>query len=237
MFFLFFFRLWPQYVKDRIKTTYLYFGGSIGISVASAAAVFRTPAVLNFFARGGMVSMFVSLGAMIGSGMLLQSIPYEPGFGPKQMAWIANSALIGAVFSTLGLLGGPLLIRAGWYTAGIVGGLSTVAACAPSEKFLTMGGPLAIGFGVVFASSIGELNNSILKTFPILVYLTVNMSLLLQEHGFCRLRLHSELDYIQWLSMEGFSCFLACSCMIHNALSIKLKIIRLTTQPYDLLIQ
>ena len=34
-------------------------------------------------------------------------------------------------------------------------GLSTVAMCAPSEKFLNMGGPLAIGLGVVFASSIG----------------------------------------------------------------------------------
>lgn len=42
------------------------------------------------------------------------------------------------------------------YTAGIVGGLSTVAVCAPSEKFLYMGGPLAIGFGVVFAASLGS---------------------------------------------------------------------------------
>ena len=42
------------------------------------------------------------------------------------------------------------------YTAGVVGGLSTVAVCAPSEKFLNMGGPLAIGFGVVFCASIGE---------------------------------------------------------------------------------
>ena len=41
------------------------------------------------------------------------------------------------------------------YTAGVVGGLSTVAVCAPSEKFLNMGGPLAIGFGVVFCASIG----------------------------------------------------------------------------------
>jgi hypothetical protein len=47
------------------------------------------------------------------------------------------------------------MLRAAWYTAGIVGGLSTVAMCAPSEKFLNMGGPLAVGFGVVFASSIG----------------------------------------------------------------------------------
>ena len=39
----------------------------------------------------------------------------------------------------------------------MVGGLSTVALCAPSEKFLYMGGPLAMGFGVVFASSIGTM--------------------------------------------------------------------------------
>lgn len=63
---------------------------------------------------------------------------------------------MGAVIAPLTLLGGPLMVRAAWYTAGIVGGLSTVAMCAPSEKFLSMGGPLAVGFGVVFASSLGE---------------------------------------------------------------------------------
>lgn len=63
--------------------------------------------------------------------------------------------VMGAVIAPLTLLGGPLMIRAAWYTAGIVGGLSTVAMCAPSEKFLNMGGPLAVGFGVVFASSLG----------------------------------------------------------------------------------
>ena len=33
-----------------------------------------------------------------------------------------------------------------------------MAMCAPSEKFLHMGGPLAIGLGIVFASSVGKLN-------------------------------------------------------------------------------
>lgn len=40
-------------------------------------------------------------------------------------------------------------------TAGVVGGLSTVAMCAPSDKFMNMGAPLGVGFGVVFASCIG----------------------------------------------------------------------------------
>lgn len=62
---------------------------------------------------------------------------------------------MGAVVAPLTLLGGPLLVRAAWYTAGIVGGLSTVAMCAPSEKFLNMGGALGIGLGLVLVSSIG----------------------------------------------------------------------------------
>ena len=54
------------------------------------------------------------------------------------------------------LLGGPILTRAAWYTAGMVGGLSTVAVCAPSDQFLYMGGPLAMGLGVVFCASIAS---------------------------------------------------------------------------------
>lgn len=43
------------------------------------------------------------------------------------------------------------------YTAGVVGGLSVIAVCAPSDRFLHLGGPLAIGLGIVFASSVGTL--------------------------------------------------------------------------------
>lgn len=42
------------------------------------------------------------------------------------------------------------------YTAGIVGGLTTTAICAPNDKFLNYGGPLAMCLGFVFISSIGE---------------------------------------------------------------------------------
>lgn len=48
-----FFSLWPKYVKDRIKTTYLYFGGSIAVTAASAAAAFRSPIIMNLVARNG----------------------------------------------------------------------------------------------------------------------------------------------------------------------------------------
>ena len=50
-------------------------------------------------------------------------------------------------------------LKAGWSVSSVTVILFmssfSVAACAPSEKFLTMGGPLAMGFGVVLASSLG----------------------------------------------------------------------------------
>lgn len=65
----------------------VYFAGSIGVTAATASAVFRTPALFNIVARSGWIALGVSLAAMIGSGMLVRSIPYQEGFGAKQMAW------------------------------------------------------------------------------------------------------------------------------------------------------
>merc|ERR1712106_322384 len=148
--------MWPQYVKDRVKDTYTYFGGSLFATAGTAAAVFRSPTAMNLVSRGGLMAMGVSIAAMIGSSMVARSIPYTPGVGAKQMAWLAHCAVVGAVIAPICLLGGPILTRAAWYTAGMVGGLSTVAVCAPSDKFLYMGGPLAMGLGVVFCASLGS---------------------------------------------------------------------------------
>merc|ERR1719245_1758182 len=148
--------MWPQYVKDRIRDTYMYFGASVAATAGTAVAAFRTPAVMNLVSRGGLLAMGVSIAAMIGSSMVARSIPYSPGLGTKQLAWLAHCAVIGAVVAPICLLGGPVLTRAAWYTAGMVSGLSTVAVCAPSDKFLAMGGPLAMGLGVVFMASIGS---------------------------------------------------------------------------------
>nr|XP_018911753.1 PREDICTED: growth hormone-inducible transmembrane protein-like [Bemisia tabaci] len=149
--------VWPEYVKERIRSTYMYFGGSVALTAATALSVFRSPTMLRMVSGNSIMAIGASLVAMIGSGMLVQSLPYEPGFGKKQLAWMAHTAILGAVIAPICLLGGPILMRASWYTAGVVGGLSTVAACAPSDRFLNMGGPLAIGLGVVFASSLGSM--------------------------------------------------------------------------------
>lgn len=149
--------VWPQYIRERISNTYQYFGGGLGITAASAYAVSQNPALMRVATSGGMMFMVGSIAAMIGSSMLVRSLPYEQGkMNSKTLAWMAHSGLIGAFIAPVALLGGPIVMKAAWYTAGIVGGLSLIAATAPSEKFLNMGAPLSIGLGVVFAASIGS---------------------------------------------------------------------------------
>jgi len=63
-----------------------------------------------------------TMAAMIGSGMVVRALPYKEGFGAKQIAWMVHSGIVGAVIAPLTLLGGPLMIRAACYTAGVVGG-------------------------------------------------------------------------------------------------------------------
>ncbi|CAG5132894.1 unnamed protein product [Candidula unifasciata] len=147
---------WPKHVRQRIRDTYMYFGGSLAVTALTAVAASRSPAVMNFMMKNSLLSIGATIAAMIGSGMVARSIPYQPGFGAKQMAWLVHAGVLGAVVAPLTLLGGPLLVRAAWYTAGVVGGLSAVAVCAPSEKFLNMGGVLGAGLGVVFVASLGS---------------------------------------------------------------------------------
>lgn len=52
-------RIWPQYVKDRIHSTYMYFAGSVGLTALSAVAVSRTPALMGLMMRGSWLVSFI----------------------------------------------------------------------------------------------------------------------------------------------------------------------------------
>lgn len=149
--------IWPQYVRDRIKSTYAYFGGSVLLTAASVAFCSRSPMMINLVTRSGWMAILGTMAAMMGTAVVARSIPYKEGFGVKQLAWMLHTGVLGAMITPMCLIGGPLIMRAFLYTAGVVGGLSTVAMCAPSEKFLNMAGPLSIGLGVVLVSSLGSI--------------------------------------------------------------------------------
>ena len=72
------------------------------------------------------------------------------------LVFTGHSSVVGLVIAPLMLLGGPLVVRAAACTAGVVASLSLTAACAPSDKFLSWGGPLALGLGGIFVASIGK---------------------------------------------------------------------------------
>lgn len=149
--------LWPEYVKDRIQATYSHLGGGMIISGAAAYATMNSPAAMRFFSHGSILFAFGSLAALIASSTIVHNIPYEPGLGIKQLAWAGHCSLLGMILAPLSFFGGPAIIRAATYTAGIVGGLSAIAVCAPSERFLVNTAPLSIGLGVVVASSFGSM--------------------------------------------------------------------------------
>ena len=156
---------WSTMVRQRIRDTYLYLGGNIVVAAGAAVAAARSPMITNFMNKNYM-NLLLYIGATfaaeIGTGMVCKSIPYEPGVGAKQAAWLVHAGVKGASIgppimrSGPPIWGGPWLVRAACYTAGMGVGLSAVAACAPSEKFLNMGGVLGAGLGVVFVASLGS---------------------------------------------------------------------------------
>lgn len=149
--------MWPDYIRDRVRSTYQYFAMGIASTSAVAYGLSRNKMLVAKYMPKTWVGMVASACVVLASGVVTMSVPYSEGIGLKQLVWLGHSGVIGAFLTPMCFMGGPLLIRAAWYTAGIVGGLSCIAACAPSDKFLYMGGPLAMGLGVVLISALGGL--------------------------------------------------------------------------------
>lgn len=150
--------VWPSYVRERINATYGYLAGSLAFTGASAAMFSRSARGMNFLATRPYMSIGLFLAGAIGSGMVCRSLPYAPEqLLPKIAAFGTMCGVTGISLAPLTMLGGPLIVKAALYTAGVVGALSLTAATAPSDKFLSMSGPLSIGLGVVCVSAIGGL--------------------------------------------------------------------------------
>ena len=47
--------LWPDHVRQRIKDTYLYFGGSVALTAVTAASAFRSPALMRFMTKSSFL--------------------------------------------------------------------------------------------------------------------------------------------------------------------------------------
>lgn len=147
----------PATVKSRLTGTYGYLFASLATTAAAAGLMFRSGAAHRLMAMNPMVVGIGGMVAMIGTMMLTRSIDYHSNPVGKH---IALAGFIGAqalMMSPLAAVGGALLMRAAVATGCIVGSISLVAATAPSQAYLNMTGPLAIGFGLVAGASLGSL--------------------------------------------------------------------------------
>jgi hypothetical protein len=59
----------------------------------------------------------------VATGMIVQKIDYAQSPMAKHLAWMTHCAVLGAILAPLCYMGGPALMRAAWYTAGVVGGI------------------------------------------------------------------------------------------------------------------
>ena len=104
--------VWPQHIKDRVSTTYQYFGASIAITAASAWAVANSAPLMRLATSGGLMFMFGSMAALIGSSMIVHALPYEQGrVSAKTLAWLLHSGLLGGLVAPVSLLGGPIVVK------------------------------------------------------------------------------------------------------------------------------
>lgn len=146
--------MWPDYIRKRVQRTFGYFGGGIAITAGAASALYASGVANRFIVKSPMMFMGVTFVGTIASMMATMSIDYE-NTAAKHVAWLAFNTCMGLSLVPICAMGGPLLARAAVYTGITVGGLCAIAACAPNDKFLNMGGALSIGLGVMIVSSLG----------------------------------------------------------------------------------
>lgn len=140
--------------RARLFYTYGTVAAGLGITAVSAAAFWRSGIA---YRMAPLPFALLSIGASIASMIALRSTTEQDSMALRTALFTIFTGAQGLALCPLFSLGGPLLMQAAAGTAAVVGSLSLVAASAPSESFLSWAGPLSLGLGLVFASSLGSL--------------------------------------------------------------------------------
>eukprot|EP00051_Salpingoeca_urceolata_P032183 m.14569 g.14569 ORF g.14569 m.14569 type:complete len:346 (+) comp4844_c1_seq1:335-1372(+) len=158
---------WPDYVRERVGATFRAFGTGVVFTAVAATAFFRSGVAFRV-AQFGLPGILGSFAVTLVSMAAVHMVPYENTLAKYGTLALFNS-MIGLSISPMLVLGGPLILKAAVYTAGIVGSLAFVAANSPSEKFLWMAGPLSMGLGAVLVSSLGAAIFPAARVAPLLM--------------------------------------------------------------------
>jgi len=147
--------MWPSYVKDRVSGTFKYCLGGIGVTTAAAMATLRSQTLMRVMSSNSMFSFFGCLAAMMGTGMLCQSIPFDGNaFGGKALAYYLHMGVVGAVIAPIAAIGGEACMMAAGLTAAVMAGLSLTAMVAPSDAYVKTYGIVNAGMFMMLGACV-----------------------------------------------------------------------------------
>jgi growth hormone-inducible transmembrane protein len=135
-------------VQQRIGTTMAYFSGACCTTGAMMYALRNSSRALS-------MNPWLLLGLSFGTMFATHSVDYERN-------WVLKNMLYGGFIGTISLslvplihmYSMPIIYDACIATSMTIGSLGVVAYNSPSEQFLKMGGPLALGMGGLMGVSL-----------------------------------------------------------------------------------
>lgn len=146
--------VYPDYVSQRISVTYGYVVAGLGLTAATAGAIIKTGSHHRLMA---MNPIALAIGSTVGLfGSYFATRIFESPVG-QHAAWASFNAFMGLSLFPISMMGGTIIQKAAVGTLAIVGSISLIAATTRSDNHLAMGGPLAVGLGVVLAASVGQI--------------------------------------------------------------------------------
>jgi FtsH-binding integral membrane protein len=143
-------------VQKRIRDTYGYVLGGLGLTAVSSAVLFKTPIVRKIIQGNQWGVLAGSLCAifpfMIGMHVLKD---HPESTVARHVSWAGFNIALAATLTPIGFLGGPLIAQAALTTGGIMGGLSLAAVSMPYDSYRPYYSYLGIGLGGMVAAGIG----------------------------------------------------------------------------------
>lgn len=144
-----------MFESNYLNSTFTYLGVGLTMTAGAAYALHRFGYSARIMMANPWLVLGVGLVASISGMMGAQALP--PSHPAKVPCWMLFNLSQAAVLSPLMFLNPAILIRAGLYTAGLVGSLCYVGATAKQDKYLYLGGPLLAGVTVVALSSLAPM--------------------------------------------------------------------------------
>lgn len=144
-------------VKKKIKRTYAYVMGGLGITGVSAYGFYKVGLHKTIMRSNPWIVIGVSLTSTIPLliGTLLTDYKENPIM--KHICWFGFNGVMAGTLSTVCLFGGPLVAQAGLATTGIMTGLSLVASSAKPGSLQQLELPMGVGLGALVAAGLGNM--------------------------------------------------------------------------------